>query len=111
MQKIRKTSGAVMNEFEVNCVNKPKQGHRHEHITHIGNTRGGWRMTVESAISLIETKNGTFYTIDRNTWKRAYLGVVREQGKMPYLRTHADGVWNDNLLALAECDSQCRVVG
>jgi hypothetical protein len=35
---------------------------------------------------------------------------VRESGKHPYLRTHADGKYNDNLLAQAECDSTCRIV-
>ncbi|MFH1872777.1 MAG: hypothetical protein ABIK82_16350 [Pseudomonadota bacterium] len=26
------------------------------------------------------------------------------------MRTHADGKWNDNLLAQAECGSDCRIV-
>jgi hypothetical protein len=28
------------------------------------------------------------------------VGVRREAGKAAYLQTHADGYWNDNLLAL-----------
>lgn len=28
------------------------------------------------------------------------VGVVRPAGRPPYLRTHADNTWNDNLLAL-----------
>jgi hypothetical protein len=40
-----------------------------------------------------------------------YIGVVREPYKDPFLRTHADGKWNDNLLALADCDGTCKLVG
>jgi hypothetical protein len=29
--------------------------------------------------------------------------VVRPSGLRPYIRTHADGVWNDNLLAQSQC--------
>jgi hypothetical protein len=31
---------------------------------------------------------------------RAYVGIQRHGDGSPYLRTHADGKWNDNLLAL-----------
>lgn len=48
--------------------------------------------------------------VDRATGKKVYIGVVREQGKLPYLRTHADGKWIDNLLAQAECGSDCRII-
>jgi hypothetical protein len=30
--------------------------------------------------------------------------------KAPYLRTHADGKFNDNLLAQDECGSACKLV-
>jgi hypothetical protein len=45
----------------------------------------------------------TFFVLDARTGKRADVGVVREAGKAPYLRTHADGYYNDNLLALDQC--------
>lgn len=98
-----------MNEFHVNCINKPNRESRHEHITHIGNT-SGWRISRESAIERIEGKREAFYTVDSQTGKRAYIGVVRESGKAPYLRTYADGKWNDNLLAQQECGVTCRLV-
>lgn len=82
----------------------------HEHITHIGNTNGKWRLTRESAIARIDAKTDTFYMVDRGSGKRVYIGVMREAGKVPYLRTHADGKWNDNLLAQAECGSDCKIV-
>jgi len=31
-------------------------------------------------------------------------------GKTPYLRTQADGKWNDNLLAQDECNGQCKLI-
>jgi hypothetical protein len=42
--------------------------------------------------------------------RRVDIAVVREAGRRPFLRTHADGQWNDNLLAQPECGSNCRVV-
>ena len=98
-----------MNEFEVTCVIKPDRFSPHEHITHIGNNSAQWMITRESAIDRIESRREAFYTVDKLSGKRAYVGVVREAGKAPYLRTHADGVWNDNLLALSECRNCCAV--
>jgi hypothetical protein len=104
-----------MNEYQVTCINKPHRMSAHEHITHIGNITNAvadrWRMTREEAIREIDAKTAAFFTVDRSTGRRMYIGVVREAGKAPFLRTHADGKWNDNLLALAECDGTCRLVG
>ena len=99
-----------MTERHVTCINKPHHQSPHEHITHIGNLTEKWRVTREKAIQLIDSNTAQFYTVDRNTGKRSYVGVVRETGKAPYLRTHADGVWNDNLLAQPECDSSCSII-
>jgi hypothetical protein len=59
-------------------------------------------ITREDAIRRIDSHIDSFFTIDRTTGRRVYVGVVREQGKIPFLRTHADGKWNDNLLAQQE---------
>jgi hypothetical protein len=99
-----------MAEFEVNCITKPNRESRHEHITHIGNSEGGWQLTREAAIVRIESKQEAYYTIDRQTGRKVYIGVVREAGKAPFLRTHADGKWNDNLLAQRECGVTCKLV-
>ena len=100
-----------MTEYQVTCINKADRTSRHEHITHIGNIQDNWRITRELAIAQIESKINSFYTVDRITGARAYIGVIRETGKAPYLRTYADGVWSDNLLALAECVPSCTLVG
>src|ERR1700733_6573173 len=88
-----------INQYQVTCIVKPDRFSSHEHITQIGNNQAGWCLTRESAVARIEGKTDAFYTIDQNTGKKAYIGVVREPGKNPYLRTYADGKWNDNLLA------------
>lgn len=91
-----------MADVQVTCITKrPNHLDPHQHITHIGGTGGtGWRWTAEAVISSIEGGSNSFYTLVSG--KRANLAVVDgPHGK--YLRTHADGSWNDNLLALPEC--------
>lgn len=99
-----------MADRHVTCINKPNRESRHEHITHIGNTVNQWRMTREDAIRRIDANTDTFYTVERGSGRKMYIGVVHETGKAAYLRTHADGKWNDNLLAQDECNSQCKLV-
>ena len=70
----------------------------HEGIRHLGGS--GWRWTRSQVIDSIEAGTNTFFTMVNG--KRAEVGVVNGRtGK--YVRTHADGQWNDNLLALPEC--------
>jgi hypothetical protein len=99
-----------MSEYHVTCVTKPDRFSTHEHITHIGNTASNWKITRESVITRIESKQDAFYTVDSGTGRKVYVGVVRDPGKAAYLRTHADGKWNDNLLAQGECNGSCRVI-
>lgn len=68
-------------------------------------------MTREDAIRRIDAGTERYYTIDRQTGNRVYIGVVKPVGRHPYLQTHADGKWNDNLLAQPECPENCRLVG
>jgi hypothetical protein len=103
-----------MKEFLVTCINKPNRMSSHEHITHIGNITNDpgnrWRLAREEAIRRIEAKEEAFYTVDRATGNKMYIDVVRETGRNPFLRTHADGKWNDNLLAQTECDGTCKLL-
>jgi Protein of unknown function (DUF3892) len=52
----------------------------HEHITHIGNTANNWRMSREDAIRRIDSQQEPFYTVDRSTGRKMYIGVVRGDG-------------------------------
>jgi hypothetical protein len=98
-------------EYHVNCIRKPDRFSPHEHITHIGNNTNQWIMTRENAIQRTDSGNEAFYTIDNTTNRKMYIGVVRgDPNKAPYLRTHADGKWNDNLLAQQDCGSACRLI-
>lgn len=92
-------------EYQVTCVTKPNRFSPHDHITEIGGgpANGRWRISREEAIHQIDQGLNSFYVKDSLTGRTAYVGVVRAQGKVPYLRTHADGYWNDNLLSLNEC--------
>lgn len=99
-----------MNEFQVTCINKIPRFSSHEHIKFIGNTDGKWKIWRDDAINRIESGKEKFYTVDRMSGQKAYIGVVRESGKLPYLRTYADGKWNDNLLSLNECGDDCKIL-
>jgi hypothetical protein len=103
-----KTMSNVPNEAQVSCVNKKDRMSKHEHITHIGDGLK-WRLKREKAIEYVDANPNAFYTLVNG--KKAYLGVVRPANGDPYLRTHADGYWNDNLLALPECNGACAIVG
>lgn len=87
-----------MADVQVRCINKQPRMNPHEGITHLGGN--GWRWTREQVIASIEAKTNTFHTSGLHG--RAEIGVVDgPNGK--YLRTYANGHWNDNLLSLMEC--------
>jgi hypothetical protein len=87
-----------MSDVRVTCINKANRQSSHEGITHLGGA--SWKWTRQQVVASIEAKTNTFYTLENN--KRADIGVVNgPNGK--YVRTYADGQWNDNLLALPEC--------
>lgn len=87
--------------IQITCVTKPNRYSSHEHITHVGGY--GWTKTREQVIREIDNRLNSYFTKDPYTGKIAYVGVVREYGKLPYLRTYADGKYNNNLLEMAEC--------
>jgi hypothetical protein len=92
-----------MADVQVTCITKPHPQSPYEHITHVGNPNAGWKWTREQVIASIELKSNTFFVLDPKSGKRADIGVVRGTGHVPYLRTYADGNWNDNLLSLNQC--------
>jgi Protein of unknown function (DUF3892) len=87
-----------MADARVTCINKVPRDDPHDGITHLGGTN--WRWTRQEVIASIEDGSNTFFTFVNN--RRAEVRVVTgPNGK--YVRTYADGVYNDNLLALPEC--------
>ena len=92
-----------MPDCRITCITKPHPQSAHEHITQVGNPSVPWKLAVADVIYHIENQVDTFYVIDPRTNMRANVGVVRANGRAPYIRTYADGVWNDNLLSLDQC--------
>ena len=95
-----------MADVQVTCITKPHPQSSHEHITHLGGPGGPggpWKWTRDQVIASIDARTNTFYVIDPYNGKRSDVGVVRVPGKAPYVRTHADGDWNNNLLSLKQC--------
>ncbi len=87
-----------MADVRVTCITKPARESRNEAITHLGGA--GWRWPRADVIASIEARTNTFYTLVNGN--RGDIGVVNgATGK--YLRTYADGQYNDNLLSLPEC--------
>lgn len=89
----------ALQQLQVTCINKRDRNSTHEGITHVGGA--GWKWTRAQAIRAIKyDKTHQLYT--NVGGKIAWVGV---NGSPPneYLQTHADGRWNNNLLALPEC--------
>lgn len=90
-----------MADVRVTCITKPHPQSPHEHITHLGGS--SWKWTREQVIASIDQGTNTFFVLD-SSGKRADVGVVDPgQGRARYVRTYADRVWTDNLLALPQC--------
>ena len=87
-----------MPDVQVTCINTQPRQNAYEGITHLGGY--GWKWTRQQVIDSINQRVNTFYTLVSGN--RGAIGVVNGPNG-PYLRTYADGKWNDNLLSLPEC--------
>jgi len=90
-----------MSDVQVTCIIKPDKYSTHEHITHLGSRE--WLWTRERVIKSIEEQTNTFYVLDPISRKRSDVKVVYPEGRDPYVKTRADGDWNNNLLSLDQC--------
>lgn len=79
-----------------------EEGSTHEHITNVL-----WRSAATAlgqcprqAIVdwLTESNENHAVVADGSGW--VHIAVVQRPNQPPYIRTHADGVWTDNLLEL-----------
>lgn len=87
-----------MADVRVRCVSKQPRLDPHHGITHLGGE--GWYWTRQQVVASIEAGTNAFCTLVGGY--RAEVSVVDGPGGA-HVRTHADGKWNDNLLALPEC--------
>ena len=92
-----------MADVQVTCITKPPPQSPHEHITHVGNPAAGWKWPREQVVASIDAGSNTFFVIDPNNGKRANIGVVRQAGRAPFLRTRPMESGTSNLLALNQC--------
>jgi hypothetical protein len=78
-------------------------GTQHEHISHLWWTNPATNKTGDNTraqiVSWIEDEGGKAYVEDQYK-NRVDVKVVTPTGRPKYLRTYADGVPTDNLLAL-----------
>lgn len=88
-----------MADVLVTGINKKDRNSTHEGITHLGNPAANWKWPRADVIQSINSGTNTFFT--NVNGKRANIRVVPGPNG-PYVRTIADNVWNDNLLALPE---------
>ncbi len=95
-----------MADVKITCITLSNTDKQHEHITHVGSPQfsaANPKWTVAQVISAIENKDHTFYVQD-SYGNRATVGVVDPgSGRKKYIRTYADGKWNNNLLSLPQC--------
>ena len=77
-------------------------GTTHQHIVHLWWTEPSSGQTGDDTrarlVSWVE--NGGEAYVKDNAGNRVSVGVVKPAVGEKYLRTHADGKWTDNLLAL-----------
>ena len=92
-----------MADVQIRNIRKRDRMNTHEHITHVGNiVSSNWIWSREEVIRNIEQKIDTFYVQENG--HRSEVGIMRPaDGRAPFLRTYADGYWNDNLLSLPNC--------
>jgi hypothetical protein len=88
---------------EISCVNKQPRTDPHQRISYVGgrNPDGTrWKLSLDDAIAGIESGKWTFWTMGGGY--RANV-VIAWHNMNKYLKTVADTVQPDNLLALPEC--------
>jgi hypothetical protein len=88
-----------MNSFYIDCIRESPQTEGTNTIPISETSENAWILEKSDAIRRIECGGESFHTLERRIEKKMFIGVVPSLGKAPYLRTHADGTWNDNLFA------------
>lgn len=88
---------------EIKCINRMNRPDLHERIQNVGGVNPDgkrWKLSLSEAIAGIESGKWTFYTIGGG---KSVKVVIATHNGHKYLKTEADGVHPNNLLALPEC--------
>ena len=89
---------------EIKCIKKANRTDPHERISHVGGTNGNgtsWRLSEDEAIAGIESGQWKFWT--QGGGKSVWVVIAKSAAGHKYLKTDADGIHPNNLLALPEC--------
>ena len=87
----------------IRCINKTDRSNPHERIRNVGgvNQGGGrWKQTQQQTIQEIESGEWEFFVHEAG--RTVEVTVATHNGNK-YIKTVADGIHPDNLLALPEC--------
>jgi hypothetical protein len=87
----------------IRCINKTDRLNPHERIRNVGgvNPDGGrWKQSQQQTIQEIESGEWEFYVSQAG---RTVNVIVATHSGNKYIKTEADGIHPDNLLALPEC--------
>jgi hypothetical protein len=91
-------------DIEIKCINKTDRSDPHERISDVGGVNADgtpWRLTEDAAIAGI--KNGTWRSWTQGGGKSVWVTIAESAAGHPYLKTEADGIHPNNLLALPPC--------
>lgn len=84
---------------EITAIRLPTGG-THEHITTFKWKNEDASTGQSSTAQMVEYIDGNGKAHVGSGSQTAPVGVVRPDGHAPYLRSYADGKWNNNLLSL-----------
>lgn len=82
---------------------KQQGGQGHEHISEVqwrNTSTGQTGQSTRQAIADWLSESRANQAVVANGAQWVYVAVCRPTGQPPYIRTHADQEWTDNLLAL-----------
>lgn len=86
-------------KIQITCIIKSDRFNPHERITHVGGV--GWKKTQETVIQEIESGSRSYYV--HAAGRTVDVIVATSHYGHKYLKTTADGIEPDNLLALGTC--------
>lgn len=93
-----------MPRLAITCITKPDRDSTHDRIQRVGGV--GFNYSLAEACDLALNQGYQFYVHGQSLLApEVNVYVVQPAGFAPFLQTHADGQWTNNLLALPECDT------